>query len=235
MKTIERNYRRNPHTANFLMTFHQAAYGLPSEVNAPEIDLLDTVDVAAPVDVRTQPQRDLMDKLVGQITDLDAELGARTAKYVADKSAAGAWVSPRRDGDVSAWITKMIEKVRELKAGAPAPVAAPATGDEADIPAHYYGIHHEGEVKCYQVDYGKEGTRWAGYTFLSRVSSDDRFPIKNPEEKARILAAIRDMGVEASQILAGQTMSRCRRCGRGLSDTKNPYLPLALGPDCGAM
>lgn len=240
MRTIERNYRKNPHTANFLMTFHQAAYGLPSEIdeNQAEIDLaaqdlLDSIPVDQPVDRRTPRQVELMDKLTADITELDAGLGARTAAWIKGHSEAGNWESPARGGDVSQWITKMIDKVSELRK-AQAPAAPVATGAEVEIPANNYAITKDGEVKCYTVDYGKAGTRWEGFLFLNRISSDERYPIRNTAEKASILAAIRE-DVEASQILAGVTLRSCRRCHRTLSDTKNPYFSVALGPDCGAM
>lgn len=117
--------------------------------------------------------------------------------------------------------------MQSVKRTAPAPTATP------EIPEGIYGIHHDGEVKCYLVDYGKAGGQWDGYLFLSRISSDDKYAIRNQGEKARILAAIKDMGIEKSSILAGHTLRQCRRCRRTLSDTKNPYFDIALGPDCG--
>ena len=104
---------------------------------------------------------------------------------------------------------------------------APAT----EIPAGRYAVETD-EVRCCVIDYGKPGTRWDGFLFLSRISSDDRYPIRNAAEKARILAAI-SADVDASAILAGLTLRQCRRCGRTLSDTKNPYFEVALGPECG--
>lgn len=115
-----------------------------------------------------------------------------------------------------------------------APVAASSTTEEVEIPAHRYGIHKDGEVKCYEIDYGKADSKWAGFLFLNRISSDDRFSIRNATEKAEILAAIRADGIEASQLLAALTLRRCIRCGRQLSDTKNPYFTQGLGPDCGS-
>lgn len=234
MRTIERNYVKKPHTARFLMTFHSAAYGLPSDIEETKVedtDLLDLVEDKDVVDLRTPGQTSFMDDLISRLTKLDPATGEAARDYTQRVTEKGGWTTGRT-GNASAWIDRMIQKERELKAAAPAPTAQP-TG-EVEIPANYYGIHADGEVKCYQVDYGKDGTKWEGFLFLSRVSSDDRFPVKNPGEKARILAAIRE-DVEAAQILAGLTMRRCRRCGRGLSDTKNPYFDVALGPDCGAM
>lgn len=221
---------------NLLQTFHTAvnSHGDDHRALALEAaeddDLLNLVEDKDVVDLRTEGQARFMEDLIGRLTRLDPATGETARAYTLGMTEHGKW-TPGRDGNASAWIDRMIQKERALKATAPAP--QPTTGG-VEIPANYYGIERDGEVKCYQVDYGKDGTRWEGFLFLSRVSSDDRFPIRNAAEKASILAAIRE-DVEAAQILAGLTMRRCRRCGRGLSDTKNPYFDVALGPDCGAM
>lgn len=236
-KTIERNYRKNPHTANFLMTFHTGGAGLPADLedeNMPEIelaaaedDLLALVPVDAVADLRSPAQTAFMAKLIGEVTDLSAEAGAQAVAYTEGMTERGLW-TPGREGNASKWIDRLLGKVRSLRAATPAaPVAAPTV----EIPAGRYAVETD-EIRCYTVDYGKAGTKWAGFTFLNRISSDDRFPIKNPAEKARILAAIA-ADVDASAILAGLTLRQCRRCGRELSDTKNPYFSVALGPDCG--
>jgi hypothetical protein len=231
MRTIERNYRNNPHTARWLMAFHDAhgANNTGGGAIAEADDLLDLVTET--VDVRTPAQRDLMLKLTKQIMDLDPELGAKTDAYIARKSEAGAWESPARGGDVSAWISKMIAKVKELEA-AQVPAPRPTSGTAVTIPAGRYAITDD-EVKCYSINYGGEHGRWAGFTFLARISSDEEFPIRNAAEKARILDAIR-ADVDGARVLAAHTLRRCSRCHRQLSDTKNPYFAQGLGPDCGS-
>lgn len=118
-----------------------------------------------------------------------------------------------------------------------APDAAP-TGTVA-IPDGIYAIQHDGEPKCYEISNGKAGTRWEGFIFLDRVSSDDRYSIRNRDEKARILDAIR-ADVEGAGRLAAQILKKCRGvsakgrpCRRTLSDTGNPYYSYGYGPDCG--
>lgn len=242
MRNIERNYTKNPHTARFLLTFHSAngANNLGGAVaerddeaalasEAGQDDLLDLVP-DGPVDLRSPRQAELMTSLVTQISNLDAGTGIKAADYTRGMTENSLW-TPGRDGNASAWITKMIAKVRELEAARPAaPVVT--TGTAVTIPAGRYAVETD-EIRCYSVEHGKQGTRWEGFTFLNRISSDDRYPIKNPAEKARILDAIR-ADVDASAILAGITLRQCRRCGRTLSDTKNPYFGQALGPDCGS-
>lgn len=262
MKTIERNFKKNPHTARFLMAFHSAnganntaqahavaeeepetittySFGTVKEADdtealaleAAEDDLLDLVEDKDVVDARSPRQAELMTSLVIQISELDAETGIKAADYTRGMTEHGKWTAGR-EGNASAWISRMIAKVSELKAAARKAAPTVSTGTATTIPAGRYAVETD-EIRCYSVEYGKEGTRWEGFTFLNRISSDDRFPIRNPAEKARILDAIR-ADVDASAILAGHTLRQCRRCGRTLSDTKNPYFPQALGPDCGA-
>lgn len=241
MRTIERNYRKNPHTASFLKTFHTAigstGRNYREEMNVDETealaleaaqddDLLNLVS-DAPADMRTPGQVKFMDDLVARIAALDPATGETARAYTEGMTERGLWTAGR-NGNASRWIDNMISKERALKAATPAaPVATPAV----EIPAGRYAVETD-EIRCYTVDYGKAGTRWEGFLFLNRISSDDRFPVKNPAAKEAILAAIR-ADVEASAILAGLTLRQCRRCGRELSDTKNPYFSVALGPDCG--
>lgn len=242
MRTIERNYRKNPHTARFLQTFHSAigstGRNYREEMNvddtealaleaAEDDDLLNLVS-DAPADMRTPGQVKFMDDLVARIAALDPATGETARAYTEGMTERGLWTSGR-NGNASRWIDNMITKERALKAATPAPTttAAPAV----EIPAGRYAVETD-EIRCYTVDYGKAGTRWEGFLFLNRISSDDRFPVKNPAAKEAILAAIR-ADVTASAILAGLTLRQCRRCGRELSDTKNPYFSVALGPDCG--
>jgi hypothetical protein len=241
MRTIERNYRKNPHTANFLMTFHTAGgtnlgggavaddtEALALEANQ-DVDLLDLVEDKDAVDLRTPGQIKFMDDLIGRLAALDASTGEQARTYTDGMTEHGRWTTGRT-GNASAWIDRMITKERELKVAAPA--APKVTTGEVEIPAGRYAVETD-EVRCYTVDYGKAGTKWEGFLFLNRISSDDRFPIRNAGEKARILDAIR-ADVEASAVLAALTLRQCRRCGRTLSDTKNPYFSSGLGPDCGA-
>lgn len=230
-QTIERNYRKNPHTARFLQVFHSAnganygrddAAALASEAGQDD-DILNLV----PVDAKFTPspaQVKFISDLVLSVNALDATLGGQAASYTGRMDREGLWTPD----NTSRWIDNLKAKLAELRTAAP----APSTGTAVTIPAGRYAVETD-EVRCYAIDYGKEGTRWAGYTFLNRISSDDRFPIKNPAEKARILDAIR-ADVAASALLAALTLRQCIRCGRTLSDTKNPYFAQGLGPDCGS-
>lgn len=237
-QTRERNYTKRPHTARFLQTFHSAisstgrnyrddAAALATE--AGQDDLLDLVPVDATF-TQSPAQVSYISDLVLKVNAMDAKLGEEAASYTGRMDREGAWTPE----NTSRWIDNLKAKVAELRTAAP----APSKGTATTIPAGRYAVETD-EIRCYSVEYGKEGTRWAGYTFLNRISSDDRFPIKNPAEKARILDAIR-ADVAAAELLAALTLRICRGtmtngrpCGRTLSDTKNPYFSQGYGPECG--
>lgn len=250
-QTRERNYRKNPHTATFLQTFHSGisstgrnyreemnvvteTEALAMEANQ-DADLLDLVEDKDVVDLRTPGQVHFMEGLIGRLTTLDPATGEAARAYTKGMTEHGKW-TPGRDGNASEWINRMLGKEAELKANRPA--AAPRPTETPEVPAGRYAVETD-EIRCYTVEYGKAGTKWDGFLFLNRISSDDRFPIRNAGEKARILAAIR-ADVEASELLAALTLRICRGtmkngqpCRRTLSDTKNPYFHLGLGPECG--
>ena len=284
----ERNYRKHPHTASFLKTFHTAGHGLPAYTgqavaDAEERSAMNFLAGDAPAtrearclecsgfhsggascstqakaaeriermqqntievsgwsvltgpDLVSEKQAKWMISIANRpsITDAMREsLKTRLFQGFA-RAAASQFIDRYKDTPTAAAESAKIEAVAPGATEEEFRVAYPAKADP--IPAHKYGILKDGEVKCYELDYGKPGSRWEGFTFLSRISSDDRFPIRNKAEKQAILDQIRADGIEASQILAGVTLRRCRRCGRTLSDTKNPYFDVALGPDCGAM
>jgi hypothetical protein len=247
MRTIARNYRKNPHTASFLQTFHTGIGSngrnyreeLRVDENLAELelaleqagdgdDLLALVPEVDVIDARTAGQVKFMNDLVERLAKLDAETGRQAREYTDGMTERGRWTAGR-GGNASTWIDRMLAKEKALTAKVKTPAAPKGT---VAVPAGTYAITTD-EVRCYKVDYGKEGTRWAGFLFLNRISSDDLFPVKNPAAKAEIMAAI-GADVEAAEILAALTLRRCRRCGRQLSDTKNPYFGQGLGPDCGS-
>lgn len=128
-----------------------------------------------------------------------------------------------------------LKGIPTLRTVAPVNAPAPLPAGTVAIPDGIYAIDHDGETKCYEISNGKAGSKWEGFIFLDRVSSDDRYSIRNRDEKARILDAIRE-DVEVSGRLAAQTLRRCRnpKCKRTLSDTKNPYFEMGYGPECGS-
>jgi hypothetical protein len=203
-----------------------AEYALAASEAAEGSDLLSLVPDQDP-DLRTEGQARYMEDLIADLAKLDASIGRQAREYTDSMTEQGRW-TPGRGGNASVWIDRMLSKIKELRAAQ----ARTVTPNITMIAPGNYAITDD-EVRCYSIKYGREGTRWEGFLFLARISSDNEFPIKNRAEKARILEAI-GANVEAASILAGITLRKCRRCGRTLSDTKNPYFLMALGPECGS-
>jgi hypothetical protein len=165
-----------------------------------------------------------MANMIQELAELDRTVWEQALDYT--RRMAGHW-TPGREGNASRWIDRLIAKLADLR-------AARRTGDAPalpEVPDGRYAVEFGGETRCYHLETGKSG-KWAGFRFLSRRSSDDLFPIKNREVKAEILALIA-ADVEQAEIRYALTVRECRRCHRGLTDTKNPYFNVGLGPTCG--
>lgn len=98
-----------------------------------------------------------------------------------------------------------------------------------EVEPGYYALRPaDGPIKFYRVDTPNEG-RWSGWTFLSALASDERWPIKARDEKRRILGEIAADPI-AAQRLYGQEIGSCGRCGRTLTDETSRAF--GIGPDC---
>lgn len=114
---------------------------------------------------------------------------------------------------------KIALKKAESAARAPTP----------SVPDGRYALRNaEGIVKFYKVNSPAEG-RWAGRTFVDAMASDERWPIRNPGERARILAEIA-ADVQGALQLYGQEIGSCGHCGRTLTDETSRAR--GIGPVC---
>jgi hypothetical protein len=113
----------------------------------------------------------------------------------------------------------------------PVRTAAPAVSAPApSVPAGRYALEVDGGVKFYLVDRPTEG-RWAGRTFVSVQASDDKYPVRNPESRNDILAAIAVNPKEA-MLRYGRELGHCGHCGRTL--TNDESRERGIGPVCAA-
>lgn len=179
-----------------------------------------TFSVSAPfrnVDRRSNGQVKVMEGLLDQLEELDADTFAKARDYTNGMTEHGKW-TPGREGNASAWIGRMIAKTRELKdaARAAAPVAT-----ESDYALEDSG---PGDFKFYRV------TKWQGRTYIRVQASDEFHPIRNAGHRKAILTTIRTVGVDVAMGLYGQHIGRCGRCHRTLTDATSRSI--GIGPDC---
>lgn len=233
--TRERNYTKNPHTARFLQTFHSGigstgrnyreemavteAEALTLEASQ-DVDLLDLVPAEHVADHRSPAQTALMERLIAQISELDAGLAAQARTYTDGMTEHGKWTAGR-EGSASRWISNMIDKIKTLKASAPRTPAAPA----AEVADGRYAVEHEGTLKFFKVTNGKR----PGMVFLDVQASDDWHAIRNVPRIREIVALIAQ-DAHAAMIRYGHELGECGRCGRTLTDEASRAA--GIGPVC---
>lgn len=98
-----------------------------------------------------------------------------------------------------------------------------------NIPEGHYAIEvAPDEWRFYQVDRPTDG-RWAGFTFLKVQAGDEFYPIKNLQERAKVLTRIAEDPRRAA-VDYGKKIGRCWRCHRTLTDRES--LEAGIGPIC---
>lgn len=109
--------------------------------------------------------------------------------------------------------------------------AAKASGPIPDVPAGRYAVEtEEGHLAFYCVDRPDEG-KWAGYTFVKVMASDEEHAVKGAARNA-VLAKIVAAGPKAASIRYGQEIGCCGVCGRTLTDEESRAK--GIGPICAA-
>lgn len=96
-------------------------------------------------------------------------------------------------------------------------------GDAPPVPDGRYAIpKDDGTLMFYSIKNGRSRT------FVDVWASDNRWPVKNPEERMRILTAIQDDPDAGPRF--GREIGRCYVCGRTLTDETSRAL--GIGPVC---
>jgi hypothetical protein len=258
MATRERNYRKNPHRANWLLTFHTAQ--TEAERDAAALEFVHGGGaVEEPVRQPVAPAAPRNDgSYVCEIDGHKVRCGGmyvseKQAKWMIDIATTRVLPAGRTAEQVlirleqgfakfagSQFITtyKDLPRVTAAMAEAIAP-----TADESEIretPAPVADRRDAQGVPAGRYAVEEDGTlkffrvtegkgRWAGRTFLEIQASDDRYAVRNPERRAAILKTIAEDLLDAERRY-GQELGKCSRCGRTLTDeTSRAY---GIGPDC---
>lgn len=183
-------------------------------------------------DGRSERQAELMDSLIDQLTDLDVEVARKAADYTAGMTEHGKW-TPGKEGTASIWIGRMITKVRELRALARTTRTAevnPTTDADAafqDIPNGYYAVADAGsdDIHYFRISRFRDGG-----IKVQEQASDQLHPVRRGSRCTAILTTIQHVGPANASALYGQTIGRCGRCNRTLTDAVSRAR--GIGPDC---
>lgn len=102
-----------------------------------------------------------------------------------------------------------------------------------EVPAGHYATQSatgNNDLDFWVVQKGNEGTRWEGYTFVKRViGGHEDTPVRGAQAR-KALQAIVDAGIYESGALYGQSIGRCGRCNRHLTDEVSREQ--GYGPEC---
>jgi hypothetical protein len=236
----QQNFKKNPHIARFLQTFHSGigSNGVNYRAEAEERTATEFVSGGAQSEfhyykgykIRTGTNLvserqadwivDIAETREGVTDEMVKSLSIRLEQGFA-KAAASAFIEKYKD------LPKRVT-VAQATAGHGEPSAfIPEVKTVSDVPAGRYAVERDGVLKFYRVSKGKG--QWAGRTFLEIQASDDRHPIRNAKMREEILAQIAEAPEEAATRY-GVELGSCYRCGRTLTDETSRAL--GIGPDC---
>jgi len=112
----------------------------------------------------------------------------------------------------------------------PRPVAAPKVQSVPTlIKEGRYAVERvPGDLRFYEIRQPKDG-KWAGYTFVSQLSGENRIPMRDKQERDTVFALIAK-DVLGSLRLYGQKIGRCGHCRKQLTDAVSR--DFGIGPVC---
>lgn len=94
---------------------------------------------------------------------------------------------------------------------------------------HYAVTGEDGDLKFYVVQKGKDGTKWAGRTFLSVQASDELHRLKGLSKELAVYNKILANPQEA-MLRYGREIGRCGHCHRTLTNAQSRER--GIGPVC---
>ncbi len=235
----DQNFKKHPHTARFLMTFHAAGGDLPTEIDA-EGNVIDdgteeiSADVwaaaskkaiaapAAPVDRRSEKQTSYMDSLVAQLTALDAERGQEFATFIEQGTRTGYW-TPGMSGTASKCISALKDAITDARSKA----AAERKAASADTEEGFYVK----DDTVYKVQIAVHGS---GRPYAKRLVVAEYDGVKSALWEYAA-GAVRELKPEHKLTLEqakefGKLYGVCVRCGTVLTDEFS--IENGIGPVC---
>lgn len=124
-------------------------------------------------------------------------------------------------------IDTLLAQARERKAAQPTQTA-PKAPASPKVPDGRYAVENgSDELRFYVVNTPTEG-KWAGYTFVKVMASDEQYPVRNRQEREGILARIA-ADPKAAMLRYGKELGKCGHCGKTLT---SEWRKEGIGPIC---
>lgn len=189
----------------------------------------------------SEKQTALIEKLMGDLAKVDPDGHTLAVVWYTDNAAK---LTGGRDGTASAWIARLLGRIRGIRSGeivvsipdAPAPVETKKYDAYEDVTDGNYAYKTDGKTHFYRITRKEGKGQYAGRIFINvqqRVS-DELIPVRGWIQKSCVLNAVRAAGPEASHLMYSARLSRCWHCNISLTDDRdNPYHKHGLGPVCG--
>lgn len=98
---------------------------------------------------------------------------------------------------------------------------------DSSVLAGRYAVEVDGTLGFFKVDRPEAG-KWAGFTFVKQMASDDEYPVKGAR-KGVVLKAI-EADAKAASIRYGAELGKCGICNRTLTDAASREA--GIGPTC---
>jgi hypothetical protein len=247
----QQNFRKNPHTARFLQTFHSGIgstgrnYRQEMGVETEERAALDFVSGQANL-----RGNQYMAEIAGHQVKLGEGLvSEKQAKWIIDIATTRETPGPAEAVLIrleqgfakaagSAFITNYKDLPRKARSASAAEIeaVAPCASDEEyaaaypAVPEGRYAIQMQDQDKphFYRIVHGRK----PGVIFVNEQASDETYPVRNRAAREAILAEI-SKNVDKAGMAYATLLGSCRACGRTLTDHHNPYFSIGLGPECG--
>lgn len=169
-------------------------------------------------------QREFLGKLVEEKVvpeDAAARLRARLETGVLGKQEASAAIS---------WLLSQPNKPKATTVGQGGRPELP------EVPAGRYAVEvaggeeTDGEpvLRFFKVDRPEAPSRWAGYTFVKQLASDEEWPVRG--RRAKVVLEEIAKNPEAASARYGHEIGACGVCGRTLTDAESRAR--GIGPVC---
>ena len=174
-------------------------------------DLLDLVP-DAPVDLRTQPQVELMNRLMADLRALDPAAAAQGDTYMHEMTMRGMW-TPGRDGNASRWIDRLINRIKAARAA-----GRPAVSPKVELADGVY--RYDGQLYMVQHAVHGSGNQYAKRIMIELHVEGERVPTEYARGIVSRLTPEMALSADEAKVF-GEVYGQCVFCLKPLTDDRS--------------